>query len=149
MIRQLFPVVFGVMLAGCGVSEPNYSGSYVGGDETSLIQLQIVEGGSGNINGSITASLLDYGAGGLSQTTKAITGVRNGEHFSLVAHHKEWGASDASLALEAKGSSLILNVPATGQTLELAAMSQEQYRGRLTEFASALNANDVGMLPED
>lgn len=147
MFRQLLPIAFGVMLAGCGISEPDYSGSYVGGDQTALIQLQIVEGGSGNINGSVTASLLDYDAGKLKQTTKAITGIRKGEQFSLLAHHNELGAADAPLSLEAKGDSLILKVPATGQTIELAAMDQAEYRNRLTQFASALNANDMGLLP--
>lgn len=148
MFRQFFPVAFGVMLAGCGISEPNYSGSYVGGDQTALIQLQIVEIDGGNINGSVTASLLDYDAGKLKQTTKAITGVRRGEQFSLLAHHGELGA-DAPLSLEAKRGSLILKVPATGQTIELAAMNQNQYRDRLAQFASELSANDVGLLPED
>ncbi len=149
MFRQFLPVAFGVLLAGCGISEPDFSGSYVGGDQTALIQLQIVEGDGGNINGSVTASLLDYNAGQLKQTTKAITGVRRGEQFSLLAHHKELGAADAPLSLEAKGNSLILKVPATGQTIELAAMNQDQYRERLNVFASELAANDVGMLPQD
>ena len=149
MFRQFFPVAFGVMLAGCGLSEPDYSGSYVGGDENALIQLQIVEANGGNISGSVTASLLDYSAGKLKQTTKAITGIRRGEQFSLLAHHNELGAADAPLSLEAKGNALILKVPATGQTIELAAMDQNQYRDRLTQFASALDANDVGLLPDD
>lgn len=149
MFRQFFSVVFGVMLAGCGLSEPDYSGSYVGGDDTALIQLQIVEADGGNINGSVTASLLDYNAGKLKQTTKAITGVRRGEQFSLLAHHNELGAADAPLSLEARGNSLILKVPATGQTIELAAMDQNQYRDQLTKFASALDANDAGLLPND
>ncbi|MGV7119428.1 hypothetical protein [Sphingopyxis sp. DBS4] len=149
MFRQFFPVAFGLMLAGCGISEPDYSGSYVGGDENALIQLQIVEASGGNINGSVTASLLDYNAGKLKQTTKAITGVRRGEQFSLLAHHNEFGAADAPLSLEAEGNSLILKVPATGQIIELASMDQNQYRDRLTKFASALNANDVGLLPDD
>lgn len=121
----------------------------MGGDQTALIQLQIVEGDGGNVNGSVTASLLDYNAGKLKQTTKAITGVRRGEQFSLLAHHKELGAADAPLSLEAKGNSLILKVPATGQIIELASMNQDQYRERLNVFASALNANDVGLLPDD
>lgn len=148
MFRQFLPVSLGVMLAACGISESDYSGSYVGGDQTALIQLQIVESGSGNIYGSVTASLLDYDAGKLKQTTKAITGVRRGEQFSLLAHHGELGA-DAPLSLEAKGGSLILKVPVTGQTIELAAMNQDQYRKRLNVFAGALTANDVGMLPEN
>lgn len=148
MFRQIFPVALSLMLAGCGISESDYSGSYVGGDQTALIQLQIVESDGGNINGSVTASLLDYGAGKLKQTTKAITGVRRGEQFSLLAHHGELGA-DAPLSLEGKGNSLILKVPATGQTIELAAMNQDQYRERLNVFAGALTANDVGMQPED
>ena len=53
------------------------------------------------------------------------------------------------ISLEAKGNSLILKVPATGQTIELAATNQDQYRKRLNVFASALNANDVGLLPDD
>jgi len=148
MFRRFFPVLFGAMLAGCGLSEPDYSGAYVGGDQTALIQLQIVEGDSGNINGSVTTSLLDYAAGDLNQTTKAISGVRRGEQFSLLAHHGELGA-DSPLSLEAKGNSLMLKVPATGQSIELVAMDQNQYRDRLTQFASALNANDVGLLPEE
>jgi len=149
MFRQFFPFAFGVMLAGCSIAEPDYSGSYVGGDQTALIQLQIVEGDSGNINGSVTASLLDYEAGKLKQTTKAITGVRSGDQFSLLAHHTELGAVDAPLSLEAKGNSLILKVPATGQSIELASMNQGQYRDRLSQFASALDANDDVLLPSD
>lgn len=149
MFRQFFPVAFGLMLAGCGISEPDYSGSYVGGDENALIQLQIVEADGGNITGSVTASLLDYNAGKLKQTTKAVTGVRRDKQFSLLAHHNELGATDAPLSLEAIGNSLILKVPATGQTIEMAAMDQSQYRDRLTQFASALYANDVGLVPDE
>lgn len=149
MLRQILPIALGSMLIGCAASEPDYSGSYVGGDQTALIQLQIVEGEGGNINGSVSVSGLDYSAGRLKQTTKAITGLRKGERFSLLAHHNEWGASDAPLSLEAKGNALILKVPATGQVVELSEMNQEQYRDRLTEFASALTANDVGLIPSD
>ncbi|RYG55202.1 MAG: hypothetical protein EON56_06010 [Alphaproteobacteria bacterium] len=111
--------------------------------------MQIVEGDGGNINGSVTASLLDYNAGKLQQTTKAITGIRRGEQFSLLARHNELGAADAPLSLEAKGNALVLKVPATGQTIKLAAMNQEQYRDRLTQFAGALDANDVGLISDD
>ena len=149
MFRQFFPVALGVMLAGCSLSEPNYSGSYVGGTENALVQLQIVESDGGNINGSATASMLDYREGKLKQTTKAITGIRRGERFSLLAHHNVWGATDAPMFLEAKGPLLILKEPNTGREIELAAMNQDQYRERLAKFASALDANDVGLLPED
>lgn len=149
MRRHLLPLALCIGLAGCAAAEPDYSGSYVGGDDTALIQLQIVESDGGDIKGSVSVSAPDYEAGDIASTTKAISGVRRGEQFSLVAHAKDWGAPDAPLALEARGKSLILNVPATGQTIELASMNQSQYRLRLAKLADALNANDVGQLPED
>ena len=149
MLRLCLPMFAGALLAGCGASEPDYSGSYVGGDQTAIIQLQLVEGESGKIDGSVSVSSVDYEAGKLEQTTKAISGVRKGEKFSLIALHKGLGASDAPLSLEAKGNALLLNVPATGQTLELIPMDQAGYRAKLTKLASALTANDVGLVPED
>lgn len=149
MLKGMLPLSFSILLAGCSVSEADYSGSYVGGDDAAVIQLQLVEGQNGKIDGSISVSTIDYQAGKLKQTTKAISGVRNGKRLSLIALHKEWGESDAPLSLEAKGNSLVLNVPANGQTLELSPMDQDGYRDKLTKLASALTANDVGLVADD
>jgi hypothetical protein len=136
-------------LSACDSASSDYSGSYVGGDELVIMQLNIVDGEGGRISGNLAVSALDYSAGKVKLTTRPINGIRNGERFSLLAEGGGWGVKDAPLSLQADGNSLLLQVPGNGQTLELQRMDQEQYRQRLTKFAQALNANDVGMLPED
>lgn len=76
MFRQCLLIALGIMLTSCSTSKQNYSGSYVGGDESVLIQLQIVESNDGRIDGSVAVSQFDYEAGKLKQTTKAVSGVR-------------------------------------------------------------------------
>ena len=149
MIRRFLTLFSVAALAACGAPKSDYSGAYVGGDQTALMQLHIVEGGGGQITGNLAISQLDYAAGKVKLTTRPITGVRNGEQFSLLAKASQWGAPDSPLSLEANGGSLVLLLPGTGQTLEMQRMGQAEYRGRLAEFAQALNANDIGLLPED
>ncbi len=149
MFKHILQMAACSTLSACTVPKTDYTGSYVGGDATTLIQLQIVEGENGQISGSVAASELDYTAGNLKQTTKAITGIRRDKQFSLLAHHNQWGGSDAPVALEADGNALLLKIPTTGQSLELTKMDQDQYRVRLVKFASALDANDVGLVSEE
>lgn len=149
MIRRFVTLLSITALAACGGPKDNYSGAFVGGDETALLQLHIVEGDGGQISGNLAVSQLDYEAGKVKLTTRPITGVRNGQQFSLLARASEWGAPDSPLSLEANGGSLVLLLPGNGQSLEMQPMGQAEYRGRLTDFAQALNANDVGLLPED
>ncbi len=136
-------------LSACDSPRTDYSGSYVGGDEQVIMQLNIVDGKEGQISGNLAVSALNYSEGKLKLTTRPISGIRNETQFSLLAKGGEWGVKDAPLTLQADGSSLLLQVPGNGQTLELQRMGQDEYRQRLTEFAQALNANDVGLLPED
>lgn len=136
-------------LAACGAPKSDYSGAYVGGDQTALMQLHIVEGDGGQITGNLAISQLDYAEGKVKLTTRPFSGVRNGDQFSLLAKASQWGAPDSPLSLEANGGSLVFLLPGTGQTLEMQRMGQAEYRGRLTEFAQALNGTDVGMLPDD
>lgn len=136
-------------LSACDSLRTDYSGSYVGGDEQVIMQLNIVDGEKGQISGNLAISELDYSEGKVKLTTRPVTGVRNETQFSLLAEGGEWGVKDAPLTLQSDGNSLLLQVPGNGQTLELQRMGQDEYRQRLTEFAQALNANDVGMLPED
>lgn len=149
MIRRILTLISIAALTACGGPSDDYSGSYVGGDQTALLQLNIVDGDSGQITGNIAISELDYGEGRVKLTTRPVTGVRNGAEFSLVAEGGGWGIKDAPLNLQADGNSLVLLVPGNGQTLELQPMGQDEYRERLTQFAQALNANDVGLLPDE
>jgi hypothetical protein len=148
MQRHFIAVSVCALLMGCSVSS-GYTGSYVGGDETALVHLDLVESGEGQLNGTIAVSEIDYEAGRLKTTTKPITGVRDGKQISLRAHAETFGAKDASLSLEASGNSLMWKVPTNGQTIELSQTDQPQYRERLAKFADQLNANDVGLLPDD
>lgn len=111
--------------------------------------MHIVEADSGQITGNLAVSQLDYGAGKVKLTTRPITGVRNGERFSLLVSRQGLGLNDHPLSLEAKGNVLMLMIPATGQSVEMQPMDQDEYREKLTEFAQALNANDVGLLPDE
>jgi hypothetical protein len=78
-----------------------------------------------------------------------MSGIRNGEQISLLAHGHDWGPADTPLSLEVSGNSLVLFMPANGQSLEMQPMNQDEYRERLASFAEALNASDVGLLPEE
>jgi hypothetical protein len=148
MWRRIIALSAIAMLAGCGGSS-GYTGSYVGGDDTAIIQLDLVESGEGQLNGTIAVSELDYEAGRLKTTVKPVTGVRDGKQISLRAHATTFDGREASLSLEADGSSLMWKVPTDGQTIELAEANQTQYQQRLVKFADQLNANDVGLLPDD
>ncbi len=148
MQRHFLALSVSALLMGCNVSS-GYTGSYVGGDETALVHLDLVESGEGQLNGTIAVSALDYAAGELKTTIKPVTGVRDGKQISLRAHTEAFGAQDASLSLEADGNSLMWKVPTNGQTIELSQTDQDQYRERLVKFADQLNANDVGLLPDD
>lgn len=147
MIRRIVLASIIAALGACSSPRDDISGAYVGGDETALLQLHIVEGEDGTITGNIAVSQLNYQEGKVELTTKAINGVRRGDQLSLVAKANALGAPDAPLQLEAASGSLTLMVPATGQSLVLEAMDQEQYRKELADFAELLNANDVGLLP--
>lgn len=149
MIRPFAFVAAIAALSACDSPGTDYSGSYVGGDDLVIMQLNIVDGKEGQISGSLAVSALDYSEGKVRLTTRPISGIRSETQFSLLAEGGGWGVQDAPLILQADGNSLWLQVPGNGQTLELERMGQDEYRQRLTKFAQALNANDVGLLPED
>lgn len=142
MVRRILLASIILALGACSSPSDDISGAYVGGDETALLQLHIVEGEDGAITGNIAVSQLNYQEGKVELTTKAINGVRRGDQLSLVVKANALGAPDAPLQLEATSGSLTLMVPATGQSLVLEAMDQEQYRQKLADFAQLLNAND-------
>lgn len=141
MIRRLVPLLLAVCLAACGATKDNYSGAYVGGDASTLLQLHIVESGDGQITGNLVISTLDYRARKLKHLARRITGVRNGDQFSLLAHKRGWMESDAQLQFEAKGRALDLMVPGSGVIIEMLPMEQDEYRERLAKFASPLKAS--------
>lgn len=149
MIRSFVTYLSFAMLAACDGPSETHSGLYAGGDQTALLQLNVLEGGDGQITGSIAVSELDYSAGQMKLTTRPITGTRNGEQFSLVAHGGGWGVKDAPLFVHASGNALVLQFPGTGQSLEMQRMEQAQYRQKLAEFAAPLNANGIGSVAEE
>lgn len=132
------------LVAGCSQSTA-YSGSYVGGDDSALFQLNIVEGENSQLTGGLAISTLDYKHGKVQTQNIGLTGVRDGKNLSLLPTNGNGGA----LFLEASGDNLFLKVPNTGQSLELAQYSQEEYQQRLAGFYEALNANDVGLIPDE
>lgn len=148
VIRRLVPLLLITALPGCGATKDNYSGAYVGGDNSALIQMRLVEGDDGQITGNLAVSELDYHDLKVKLTTRAVSGIRNGKQFSLVARKKDWTESDAPLSLEAKGKDLVLMVPGNGQELELRPMDQDQYRKKLEEFAQPLIAIKTGQLSD-
>jgi hypothetical protein len=146
---RLFPAIFMAALSACSVASDDFSGSYVGGDGTAVLQLQIVEGDAGQINGSLAVTHWDREAEEMKLINRTVSGVRNDEQFSLVAHGNGWDSQETPLSLEANGSSLMLLIPGNGQSLEMQPMGQEEYREQLNEYAQSLTANDVGLLPDE
>lgn len=148
VISRLVPLLLFVALPGCGATKDDYSGAYVGGDNSALIQMRLVEGDDGQITGNLAVSQLDYHDLKVKLTTRSVSGVRNGSQLSLIAKKKDWVGSDAPLSLEARGKSLVLMVPGNGQELELKPMDQDQYRKRLEEFTQPLIAIKTGKLSD-
>ena len=61
MFIRLVSLSVAVALAGCGAS--NLSGTYVGGDETVAVVLDLVESKAGQFNGSIAVAEANYEKG--------------------------------------------------------------------------------------
>ena len=149
MLRRIAFVAAIATLSACNGPGADYSGSYVGGDDQALMQLNIVDTGEGQISGSLAISTLDYSAGKVKLMSLPVSGVRTEEQFSLLADGAAAGVKDTPLSLQADGDALKLFLPGNGQTLEMQRMGQDEYRERLTTFAQALSANDVGLVPEN
>lgn len=148
MLRLICALSTVGLIVGCSGSS-GYTGSYLGGDEVTVIQLDLVESGEAQLNGSIVVSELDYAAGRVKMTTKPITGVRDGKHINLRAHAEAIDAREVSLSLEAKGNSLFLKIPANGEIVELQQADTTEYKERLAALENQLNGNDVGLLDEE
>ena len=146
MKRKMLILAASTLIAGCDSSPSNYSGSYVGGDNTALIQLELVDRGDGELTGAMAVSQLDWDAGRMQTTIKQISGVRNGPQMSLFAHAKGFGASDSPLSMEAKDGTLFWTVPLNGMTIELAKADQAAYRERLVTFENQLYETDARMI---
>lgn len=149
MKRKMFMLAVCALVASCDGASSSYTGSYVGGDNSALIQLELVDSGEGQLNGTMAVSQLDYEAGKLETTIKPITGVQNGGQLSLLAHSNSFGASDSPLSMEAEGNSLLWKVPMNGMTIELVKTDQAAYRERLVAFESQLHGTDAGMIDWD
>lgn len=137
-----------ILLMGCGESS-DFTGSFVGGDETAIIQLQLVESENETLKGTIAISEPDYDAGKLKTIIKPVSGTKDQSKAILVVHNSGFGASDGSLSIEKTGSSIYWNVPTNGTTIELSKTDQEGYRERLAWLGDQLGGNDVGMIDYD
>lgn len=139
MLRPIAFVAALAALSACGGSSPDYSGSYVGGDEQVLMQFNIEAASDGQISGDLAVASLDFAADKVAFHHFPVSGVRKDAQLDLIVPGR--GTEDPKMTLLATGETLQLFVPRTGQTLELVPMSQEQYQQRVAEFAQGLKPN--------
>ncbi len=146
MKRKMFMLTACALIASCDGASSSYTGSYVGGDNSALIQLELVDSGEGQLNGTMAVSQLDFEAGKLETTVKSVTGAKDGDQLSLLAHSNSFGARNSPLSMQAQGNSLIWKVPMNGMAIELVKTDQAAYRERLIAFESQLRGTDAGMI---
>lgn len=149
MKHHMFMLAACALIASCNDGTSSYTGSYVGGDNSALIQLELVDSGDGQLNGTIAVSQLDFEAGKLETTVKSITGTNDGSQLSLLAHSNSFGAGNSPLSMEAQGCSLLWKVPTNGLAIELVKSDQVAYRERLIAFESQLHGTDAGTIDWD
>jgi hypothetical protein len=144
MLRKISFLMAVSLLGGCDVGS-NYTGSYVGGDDTGIIHLNLVEADDKRINATVSVSQLDYDAGKLKAKTVGMTGIRDADAINLLSSN----GSGGSMTLIGTKEKLVWQIPTTGQSIEFVETDQAGYQKRLIELSKQLNANDVGLLPDD
>ena len=140
MLIRLVSLSIAVALAGCGTS--NLSGTYVGGDDTGAIVLDLVESKAGQINGSIAVAEANYEKGRVEINSNVVSGVSDGNRLSMIGHAKGWGASDSPFNLEVQGSSLVFQASGVVQTVTLKRSNRQDYANRLAKLERGLTEMD-------
>lgn len=144
MLRNFTLFAIAATLVGCSANS-DYTGSYVGGDETGLIKLTIVEADDQRVNATLSIAKLNYEAGKIDTTTGGLTGIRNGDAINLIAANGNGG----SMSLLGKEGNLVWQIPDTGQSIELVQTDQAEYQKQLIALSQNLTANDVGLIPDE
>ncbi len=144
MLGKISLLMVATLLSGCDLGT-SYTGTYVGGDDTGIMKLNLVEADDNRINATMSVSQLDYDAGKLTAKTVGLTGIRDGDAISLLASN----GSGGSMTLIGDKGKLVWQVPNTGQSIEFVETDQAGYQKRLIQLSNQLNANDVGLLPDD
>lgn len=144
ILRIVTIFIAGMLLSGCNFGT-EYTGSYVGGDETAVILLSLVEGDDYRINATMSVSEPDYAAGKLKAKTVGLTGIRDGDSINLFSSN----GSGGSMTLTANEGKLVWQIPTSGEPMEFVETDQAGYQERLSKLSDGLNGNDVGLLPDE
>jgi hypothetical protein len=137
MHRLLITLIGTLLLSACAAS-PSYTGTYVAGDDTELVHLNMVETSNNQINATLTVTALDYGAGELKTQIVGFSGISDDEAISLIGTSGKGG----SMSFAKDGAKLIWQHPATGQSYEFVKTDRAAYQNRLVELSDQVNAID-------
>lgn len=144
MFRRTFALIGSIALCGCEVG-PDYTGTYVADDDISLMQLNLVEAGNGQINATLSVSSLNYKKGKIDTITGGMTGIRDGSTIGLLSSNGTGG----SMTLKGDGDQLIWQVPDTGQSIAFAEMDQVEYQEKVLALNSRLLNDELLALSEE
>lgn len=93
------------LAAGCAASA---SGTYVGGDDSGMVSVQMVETSDGHIQGTLSLLLLDASSGQIRSIELPLTGAADRDQLSLQVHRADIPNVGAPLSATLRGNTLTL-----------------------------------------
>jgi len=120
---------FGLVAAAIVASGASSTGTYVGGDASSAILLQVVETGEGRIQGGLTITTMDKPSGRIRAESLPVNGVSDKDQLSLQLNGR-------TVVATARGSVITLNLIATGGSLANVSLT----RAPVSEFERRVQA---------
>lgn len=129
MIIRKLACGLALLLSGCSGS--NLTGTYVGGDQTTAIKLDLVEQEDGKLSGGVAVAQPDYEHNEVKVTSKVMSGVSDHGQLSMIAHANDWGVPDRPLSIAVQGSSLVLKTLDGSQSVVLRRSDQQDYINRV------------------
>lgn len=132
MKNQLLMLLSSISLVAC--SQPSATGTFVAGDTSTVVKVELVETENGKLNGSVSVAQIDFANDRVEITSKSITGVVSDGKIAAQILPNEWDAASRALDLTLENDTLIMTGSGVTQSLTLTRSNQADYANRVTRL---------------
>jgi len=132
MTNHLWTILSTILLFGC--SQPSATGTFVTGDTSSVVKVELVETADGNLNGSVSVAQIDFANDEVKITSKSISGVVSDGKITAQILPNGWGAASHTLDMTLENDILTMTGSGSGQSLTLARSNQADYADRVNKL---------------
>lgn len=121
-----------LFLVGC--SQPSATGTFVAGDTSTVVKIELVETEDSKLNGSVSVAQIDFENDQVEITSKSITGVVSDGKIVAQILPNEWGAASRTLDMVLENDTLTMTGSGSNQSLTLSRSNQADYASRVSKL---------------